>query len=129
MKLTTSCKTCADPLKIRTHADDRVELAKDKGKQFDLSCKNCQSTNEYHVDEFSAERSRVAEIIAGLILIIGTPLIIWLTLDFISRLTRSYAFFLVAGVFLIPIAVYGIILKNDRTRVRAFNSHKFASRY
>lgn len=128
MKLITTCINCKHELKIRTYAQDRVQLARQKGDQIELTCSYCNATQKYPVDEFSAVPNRLLQAIAPVSFLIGTPLIIWLIWDVIWRLTLSYAILVASGLFLLPVIIYGLILKNDRTRVNAFNRHRFRGR-
>lgn len=125
MNLITTCENCKQELRIWTFAQDRVELARQKGDQIALTCKKCSSTSKYPVDDFSAVPNRFLQSIALLTFLMGTPLIIWLIWDVIWNLTMSYLILVASGLFLIPVIIYGLILKNDRLRVNSFNRHRF----
>ncbi len=128
MRIITSCENCKQELETWTFAQDRVQLARQQGDQIELTCKNCNSTEKYPVDNFSAVPNRLLQTIALLAFLIGTPLVIWLIWDVFWNLTMSYFILVATGLFLVPGIVYGLILKNDRTRVNAFNRHQFRGR-
>ena len=46
MKLITECQKCNKTIKINSiFADNRIELAQNKGKEFDKKCPHCGNTN------------------------------------------------------------------------------------
>jgi hypothetical protein len=124
MKLTTKCNKCGQEVKTKTWSSDRVELARSKGEYLELTCKNCNTTGKYHVDSLSASPSRFTQIVAFLIFILGTPTLIYFIWEPLWTLTWSYAILAIAGLLLIPVTVYGLILKDDQRRVSSFNRHK-----
>jgi hypothetical protein len=124
MRISTECKKCSKVINTFTSASDRVELARMKGEKFKMKCKYCNSEEEYHVDDFEAEKSKLAMIMALLIFIIGTPLVIIFFKDILLR----YSYLIISGLVLIPGIIYGLIMKTHRERVYAFNSHKLSMR-
>ena len=127
MKLYTKCKHCKNELKCSSLAGTRVEFAMQKWEKKDLKCNSCETKNEYHVDELYAKPSRIAEILAGLIFIVGTPLV-FLFLSPIVLRGGAFAVFIISGLFLVPVIVFGIIKKQDQIRVKAFNRSKLKGR-
>ena len=124
MKLTTKCNKCGQEIKTKTWSSDRVELARTKGEYLELTCNNCNTTDKYHVDSLSASPSRLAQIVSFLIFIIGTPTLLFFNWEPLWALTWSYAILAIAGLLLIPVTVYGLILKDDQRRVSSFNRLK-----
>ena len=124
MKLTTKCKKCGQEIKTKTWSSDRVELARTKGEYLDLTCNNCNTADKYHVDSLSASPGRLAQIVALLIFIVGTPTILLFIWEPLWTLTWSYAILAIAGLLLIPVTIYGLILKDDQRKVSSFNRHK-----
>ncbi len=112
-------------MNLRTWATDRVDLAKSKGEFIEQTCQSCETKDKYHVDSFSAQPNRIAQIIGLAVFIIGTPLILIFIWQPLLTLTWSYAILAIAALLLIPVTIYGIIQKEDRRKVSSFNRHKF----
>lgn len=128
MRLKTSCAECGSDLYTSTFAEDRVDYVKRKGEYFRLNCKNCGHQGKYHVDDLYATPSKMAEIIALGIFLIGTPLLFWLIWEVVWQLTNIYMIAVATGVFLVPSITYVFLLRNQRLRVNAFNRHKYKGR-
>ena len=111
-----------------TGARTRVEFAMQDGENKTLDCKNCGSNTEFHVDELFTKESKIAQIIAGLIFIIGTPLMIFFINPIFSGSRNHYVIYIVGGFLLIPVIAFGIIRKQDQTRVSSFNRNKLKGR-
>ncbi|MCZ4409463.1 hypothetical protein O3Q51_11630 [Cryomorphaceae bacterium 1068] len=124
MNLRATCKTCGEDVRTRTWIADRVELARTKGEYLDLTCKKCSSTDKYHVDSLYAQPSRFTQITAFTVFVIGTPLILLLLWETLWKIKWIYAILVLAGLLLVPVTIYGLILKDDRMRVSSFNRHK-----
>lgn len=130
MIIATKCSKCDQEIKKWTWYSDRVELAKSESEFLEMYCKSCNTSAKYHVDSFNAEPNKLAIITATAVFLIGTPLVFYFIWDLLLELTWSYSILKVAGLLLIPVIVYGIILKNDRRKVNSFNRHKLkGSRY
>ena len=100
---------------------DRVEFKKQKGDTLELICKKCCKTNLYYIDDFKAKESKLAQLIALAIFVIGTPLIIIFLWGFLSGTNYIYSILTFVSVILIPSVVYSLIHKDDKARVRQFN--------
>lgn len=124
MILTTKCHKCNNEIKTRTWSSDRVEMAKDNGEFVKLSCKNCNAQEKYHVDNLYAQSSKTAQLISAIILILGTPIIMILIWEPLWRSNSGYAALAIGGLIAFPIAVYGLINKDERRKVNSFNRHK-----
>ena len=124
MIITTTCNKCGHEIKTWTWYPDRVELAKSEGEFLERHCKNCNTKAKYHVDSFIAQSSKIAIITATVVLLIGTPIVLYFIWDILFKLVWSYAILSVAGLLLIPIIIYGLILSDDRRKVDSFNGHK-----
>jgi hypothetical protein len=106
----------------------RVDLAREKGEYLELTCKQCGSAPKYHVDELKAKPSRLAHIVALVIFLVGTPLMFMVLREPLQRTAWLYALAAIVGLLLVPVTVYGLIMKDDRTRVSTFNRHKLKGR-
>ena len=128
MKAYAKCKNCKAEIGYSTSANTRVEFAMQDGENKTLNCKNCGTKTEFHVDELYTKESKVAQIGAGLILLIGTPLMFLFVNPIFTGSRNHYVIYIVGGFLLVPIIAYGIIKKQDQTRVNAFNRNNLKGR-
>lgn len=98
------------------------------GEFKELNCKECSSTSKFHVDELFAKLSKLAQITAGLIFLIGTPLAFLLASGVFMEVTNHYAIYIVGSFLVVPVIIYVIINKQDQTRVSDFNRRKLKGR-
>jgi hypothetical protein len=124
MKVYGKCGNCKHEIKYSTSANTRVEFAMKEEENKTLTCANCGLGTKFHVDELYAKESKIAQIFAGLIFIIGTPLILFFVSSVFFVNSNHYVAYAVGGFLLIPIMVYRIIKQQDRTRVNSFNRYE-----
>lgn len=124
MKLTTPCKQCKSIIRTWDLSTDRGEFAKTIGEHIDLTCKKCHHKNNYHVDDIEATPGIILHIIATLILLVGTPLIVYLIYPFLQMKGNPIHKIPFIVSIIIPVVVYRILLEGDRKRVKIFNRHK-----
>ena len=128
MKVYGKCPQCDNEIGYSTSANTRVEFAMQDGETKKLTCKNCGQTKEFHVDELYTKESSLAKIGAGLIFLIGTPLMFLFVSPIFSGSRNHYVIFIVGGFLLVPVIAYGIIKKQDQVRVSSFNRKKLKGR-
>lgn len=128
MKVYGKCKKCETEIGYSTSANTRVEFAMHDGEKKTLTCKNCGTKTEFHVDELYTKESKIAQIAAGLILLVGTPFIFLFVNPIFSESRNHYSVYIVGGFLLVPVIAYGIIKKQDQTRVNSFNRKKLKGR-
>ena len=128
MKVYVKCPKCENELGYSTNANTRVEFAMQDGENKKLTCKNCGRTTDFHVDELNAKESNLAKIGAGLIFLIGTPLMFLFVSPIFTGSRNHYIIFIVGGFLLVPVVAYGIIKKQDQVRVSSFNRKKLKGR-
>ena len=128
MKVYVKCPKCENEIGYSTNANTRVEFAMQNGENKKLTCKNCGRTTDFHVDELNAKESNLAKIGAGLIFLIGTPLMFLFVSPIFTGSRNHYVIFIVGGFLLVPIVAYGIIKKQDQVRVSSFNRKKLKGR-
>lgn len=63
MKLVVKCSKCRQENKAPHHVNNRIDYAKEYGDSFSLTCKYCNETVEYHVDDIKAVDYSLGEII------------------------------------------------------------------
>ena len=128
MKVYGKCKNCKNEIGYSTSVRTRVEFAMQDGENKSLNCKNCGINMEFHVDDLFTKESKVAQIGAGLILLIGTPLVFFLINPIFTGSRNHYVIYIIGGFLLVPVIAYGIIKKQDQTRVSSFNRNKLKGR-
>ncbi|MBP2833050.1 hypothetical protein J8281_12710 [Aquimarina sp. U1-2] len=128
MKVYGKCKNCETENKYSTNANTRVEFAMQDGETKTLNCKDCGTDTKYHVDQLYAKQSKVAQLIAGLILFIGTPLMFFGINPIFTGSRNHYVIYIIGGFLLVPIFAYAVINKQDQTRVSDFNRRTLKGR-
>lgn len=128
MKVYGKCKNCKTDIGYTTSANTRVEFAMQDGEKKTLDCKSCGIKTEFHVDELYAKESKIAQIAAGLIFLVGTPLTFHMINPIFTGSQNHYVIYVVGGFLLLPVIAYGIINKQDQTRVSSFNRRKLKGR-
>jgi hypothetical protein len=128
MKVYGKCKKCKNEIVYTTNANTRVEFAIQEGETKTLICKNCKVKTEFKVDELYAKESKIAQIGAGLIFLIGTPLMFLFVNPVFSGSKSHYVIYTVGGFLLVPVLIYGYMNQHDRARVNGFNRSKLKGR-
>ncbi|WP_430814448.1 hypothetical protein [Carboxylicivirga sp. RSCT41] len=112
MKLISTCPNCQEEIKIPSFwIADRIDLAKAKGKEFDVSCKRCNKITKIHVDDVKAVADKTVAI-TGLI-------------AFFPALTASYFLFqygfIAYATIALPVIASSSARHNQRTKINQFN--------
>ncbi len=128
MKIYGKCNSCENENRFWSNSSTRVQFAMNEGEIKKITCKNCKVINEIHIDELYTKKSKLAQILAGLIFIIGTPLTFFFILPALSETINNYLIFIIGGLLLVPVVIYGIINKQDQKRVSSFNRNKLKGR-
>ncbi|MCK0158841.1 hypothetical protein MWU65_16740 [Cellulophaga sp. F20128] len=128
MKVYGKCPKCNSEIGYSTNANTRVEFTMQDGESKKLTCKNCGRTTDFYVDELNAKKSNLAKIGAGLIFLIGTPLMFFFVSPIFTGSRNHYVILIVGSFLLIPVVAYGIINKQDQVRVSSFNRKKLKGR-
>jgi hypothetical protein len=120
MRLAHSCSQCnhSNKMSALLYAD-RIEMAKKKGPEFELRCKQCGSNNLVHVDDVVAENDFTILIVAILSIAAG----IFLTFFFWEK------GFIATISFMLPVIAVGAIAKLERTKIKIFNFGKYDSKH
>ncbi len=128
MKVYGKCKKCSTEIAYRTNAHTRVEFAMQDGENRTLNCKDCETENKFHVDELYANPSKIAQLIAGLVFLIGTPLTFFLVNPIFESNRNHYVIYVVGGFLLVPVLVYAVLTRQEQKRVSDFNRRKLRGR-
>ncbi len=119
MKLYTDCPYCKKMNSFRAFVSDRGELIRSKGETVEIACKHCGSSYHSPIDKIYAKNSKISIIIAVSILILGAPIIF---IGINSFLKDTNYFIISSGIIIVPSIIYQIINKQDKDRVKHFNS-------
>ena len=105
---------------IKSWVSTRVDLKMKLGDKIEISCKKCNRTDRYSINDLKARESKIAALIGLVILVIGTPIILFFLWDFIwqSGLYGAFGLILIVGI---PGSIFMIINKNEQNRVSSFN--------
>jgi len=128
MKVYGKCESCSNEIGYSTSANTRVEFAMKDGDYKNLKCLECGNVSEIQVDQLFAKPSKIAQIGAGLIFLVGTPLAFLIASSVFTGTTNHYVIYIVGGFLLVPVYIYIIINKQDQTRVSDFNRRKLKGR-
>lgn len=119
MKLYTRCKSCGEEISFYSDVNDRAELEMRKGKEFFLTCKSCHAKHKYHVNDFQASKSVVQKLSSA-----GVALLLAAGIIFAEFFAFSMGVIFYGTVFLVPVIAFGIINKQQQTRLNAFNRYR-----
>lgn len=121
MILQTQCKHCNKTIRFHSFATDRLELSKlERIMNIELKCRHCKIKDKYHINDIHA-KSKVLQILALAIFIIGTPITFMLIKDYLLNVRGGYATLTIAGFLLVPITIFMIINKEVQTAQSRFN--------
>ena len=124
MKLIVKCSKCRKENKAPHHVDNRIDYAKQYGDNFSLTCKSCNQTSEYHVDDIKAEDCSFGEIIKNRLIVFAVIFVITLVLGlFVVGIAGSVILALVATLISMAFAK-----KNSSSKNLTFNKHKLKGR-
>ena len=128
MNVYGKCGNCKNDIAYSTNANTRVEFAMQDWERGSLKCENCGKETEFHVDELFMKESKIAQIAAGLIFLLGTPLMFIFLNTVFTGIRNHYVVYILGGFLLVPVVAYSIIKKQDQTRVSTFNNRKLKGR-
>jgi hypothetical protein len=124
MKLIVKCNKCRQENKAPHHVNNRIDYAKQYGDNFLLTCKFCNETDEYHVDDIKAVDYSFVEIIKNRLIVFAIIFVITLVLGFfVVGIAGAMISSLVATMISI---VY--TKKNNSSKNLTFNKHKLKGR-
>lgn len=120
MKKEVICKNCKKSITVRSWANDRVELAREKGESFNLKCKSCGEVHEYNVNEVSANtNSLINSLLFIAVLAIMAVVGYYLFSNFWGK--SFYMIFALPIAIAIPGMIYFTYVKSQNGKVRSFN--------
>ncbi|GAA4281917.1 MULTISPECIES: zinc finger BED domain-containing protein [Gaetbulibacter] len=128
MKVYGKCKKCNAEISYSTNSGTRVEFAMQEGENMTLTCQKCGIKTDFFVDELYAKESKIAQISAGLIFFIGTPIMFLFVSPVFMQSRSNYVIYIIGGFLLIPVIIYGTIKKQDQMRVNSFNRSRMKGR-
>jgi hypothetical protein len=123
MNLITLCNQCQKEISVSARAMTRPEMALKKGSSLALQCKYCGHSQQYHLNRFKATETKAALLVAGAVLLIGTPLTFYFLIDYFFRSINIYFIAALAITFTVPSLIYGIIRREQQKAINAFNRY------
>lgn len=129
MNIYTECSICQYENKYKTNCSTRVQFVMKEGEFKMIECKKCGNLDNIFVDKFYTKRSKLAKKIAVLLFLTGISLTIYLTYRTLQLSDSSGLVFIFGVCFFIPSIAFIIINKQDKIRVRSFNSLKLRSEH
>ncbi len=124
MILQSKCHNCGNSIRFFSFASDRWELSKLKSfTKIDLKCRKCGQKDKYDINDIFA-KSKIIQILALVIFVLGTPLILYLLWDFIWTFRNVYAVAVMTSIILTPSTIYIIMTKNIERKQMTFNQNK-----
>ena len=123
MKLIVNCKECRNKIMLKSSVNDRAELSREIGNEFNLRCEECLREKKYHVNDVKAKESKLIALVALGIFVFGTGFIGYLLRDYFFRSNNPYYVRAVIGVLIVPFWVYMIFTKQERDNASRFNRY------
>lgn len=124
MKLIVKCNKCRHENKAPHHVNNRIDYAKQYGDNFSLTCKSCNETDEYHVDDIKAVDYTFGEIFKNRLIVFAIIFVVTLVLGFFV--------IGVAGAVIVSLIAtlisMGLAKKNNSSKNLTFNKHKLKGR-
>lgn len=112
MRLITRCPACKKENRISSvFIETRIDLAKKKGKEFEIKCKNCGLPFTTHVDDIKAGNDLRIPIVGFLSVLLAV---------FLTALLWDFGF-ISAATIAIPIFITTTIRNNQRLKINQFN--------
>lgn len=125
MKVYGKCDKCSHEIVFHTTAQTRVELAMQHDEHILLTCNNCRFEKKFHVNNIYTKPSIFLHLIAGLVFLIGTPLLFILIFPILSKSNiNNYVVYAIGGILIVPFYIYKILKQQDQRRVNSFNRYK-----
>lgn len=123
MRLSVICRTCNLKINFSSSYRDRGVLSKEMGSEIKLTCKKCQSTHFYHVNEVVAEERRLLNLFLFVLMIAATiGLAYYLFVNYWEK--SFYMVFILPMIAAMPSMIYTTYVKAESKKVHAFNSYK-----
>lgn len=124
MKLIVKCNKCRHENKAPHHVNNRIDYAKQYGDNFSLTCKSCNETDEYHVDDIKAVDYTFGEIFKNRLIVFAIIFVVTLVLGFfVIGVAGAVIVSLIATLISI-----GLAKKNNSSKNLTFNKHKLKGR-
>ena len=124
MKLIVNCKECRNKIKLKSSVNDRAELSREIGNEFNLRCEECAREKKYHVNDVKAKESKWIDLIALGIFVFGTVIIGYLLRGYFFMSNNPYYVRAVGGSLIFPSLVYMILKKIERDNANRFNRYR-----
>ena len=121
MRVYFKCPNCNYENPFKTDASTRIEFAMKNKKTKEINCRSCKQNFTLIVNKIYAKESKLVSILSGFIFFVGTIIGLYFVMKMISEMKTVIGIFIVACGLLIPVWLFGILNKEERNRVKAFN--------
>ncbi len=108
MQLYTICKFCKKDISIKSRANTRPDLEKEKGEIFNVQCGSCHKNDEKHVNDINA-RDNNTFLLGGIGITFIFTMILWQYFGAVSTVTA-----------VIPVLMF----QQQNSVLRAFNGYR-----
>lgn len=119
MRLFVYCKHCNKKIRVKGNFATRWELYDKRGKYIELECRNCKQKTTYSVDCVKTKVGIIGTI-ALLLLLPCIAVILWFLYPYSTK--GIIPMFLLPLGILIPALIYAVILREQKRKVKMFNS-------
>nr|WP_288931582.1 hypothetical protein [uncultured Allomuricauda sp.] len=124
MRLFGKCPSCKKENSFKSDAQTRIDYEMKNGKWKSFVCTECGEDFRLMINNIYSKKSNLASIVAGLVFLIGTPIVIYLFKDILLQIRGPYSILIISSLFIVPSIIYSIVLNEDQKRVSTFNQLK-----
>lgn len=120
MRIVSQCKNCGAEIVLKKRASNRYELSKAVGRYVEHRCSKCDTKGKYHLNSFSAEKSKWVGFVYPISIVLSVLSVIY----FWEYQEKTMAFeFIVTPIVIFSLIAWAISSSHDH-RVRYFNKFK-----
>ena len=120
MRVVANCRKCGAEIVLKKRASNRYELSKVVGRYVEHKCSKCGTKGEYHLNSFSAEKSKWIGFVYPMSILLSVLSVICLW----GYQERTMAFeFIITPVVIFSLIAWTISSSHEH-KVRYFNKFK-----
>jgi len=122
MQLYCECPNCSNENRFTSYSSTRIDFAMDNGEKKRVECSDCGFSNDIHVNNIFAKKSKIAIVIAVSFVLIGFPVLIYISF-YVMKNTIIIGTYLAA-----PFLIYMMINRDEQNRISNFNNTFISNR-
>lgn len=119
MKKFVTCKNCKENIYIKIKVRDRIELSQKMGNAIDLTCKRCNTTNNYFANEVRAIASRFYDFLF-LVMLFASGVVGFILFKYYWN-KSIYLYYIIPMAVAIPGLIFFTLTKSQNQKIRTFN--------